>query len=110
MKIKVHIERLVLEGLPVTSLQARQVQGSLETELARLLAGGGLSEELRGGIAVPQLRAGTIQLAADNQPVRLGHGIARAIYGGIGKSTGRAEGLERRTAAYTPCAKPGCQR
>lgn len=85
MRINVHIERLVLEGLPVTSLQVRQVQGSIETELARLLAGGGLSGELRGGIAVPKVRAGTLQLAADNHPARLGRGIARAIHEGIGR-------------------------
>jgi len=84
MKIKVHIERLVLEGLPVTSLQARQVQGTLETELARLLATSGLSYELRGGIAVPSVRAAGIEVPRDNHPARLGREVARAVHGAIG--------------------------
>lgn len=106
MKINVHIERLILDGLPVTSAQGPQVQGALEKELARLLVGGGLSEELRGGIAVPRMRAGTLQLTAHNHPAGLGHGIARAVYGGIGKPTAGTEGR----TVHASRAKPGGQR
>lgn len=84
MKINVHVERLIMEGLPVTSLQARQVQGSLEKELARLLAVSGLSQELRGGITVPSLPAAGIQVAQDNHPARLGREVARSVHGAIG--------------------------
>ena len=37
MRINVHIERLILDGLPVTSLQGPEVGAAVETELARLL-------------------------------------------------------------------------
>jgi hypothetical protein len=84
MKISVHIERLVLDGLPVTNLQGPQVRDAVERELVQLLAAGGLSHELRAGGAVPSVRAGGIGLAPKNQPVRLGQQIARAVYGGIG--------------------------
>lgn len=84
MKINVHIERLVLEGLLVTNLQARQVQGALETELAHLLTGSGLSQGLRGGIAVPSLPAAGIEVPRENHPARLGREVARVVHGAIG--------------------------
>lgn len=84
MRINVHIERLVLEGLPATAHQAAEIQRAVETELAGLLARGGLSRELRGGIAVPRVRAGILQLGPDNRPAQLGRGIARAVHSGIG--------------------------
>ena len=39
MNINVHIERLVLEGLPVTDPDSPIVQAAIETELARIVAG-----------------------------------------------------------------------
>jgi hypothetical protein len=86
MKINLHIERLILDGLPVTSLQGPQVRAAVEAELARLLAADGLSHELRGGVAVPRVRAGAIQIGKENQPARLGQSIARAVHEGIGNS------------------------
>ena len=85
MNISVHIERLILEGLSVTSSQGALVQAALEKELGRLLAAHGLSEELHRGGAVPRVRADAIHLSQENPPAQLGQSIARAIYGGIGK-------------------------
>ena len=87
MKINLHIERLVLDGLPVTSMQGPQVRAAVERELARLLAAHGLSHELRGGIAVPRVRAGAIEIGKERQPARLGQSIARAVHEGIGNSS-----------------------
>jgi hypothetical protein len=86
MKINVHIERLILEGLPVTTLQGSKIQRAVEGELTRLLTWGGLSDELRSGIAVPQVRAGAIHLSKETAPDELGRGIAQAVYGGIGRT------------------------
>jgi hypothetical protein len=91
MKINVHIERLILEGLPPTIRQGVQVRRPLEMELARLLARGGLSEEIRGSIALPQVQAGTLQFSSDERPAKLGQGIARAVHEGIGQQAKRAE-------------------
>lgn len=85
MNINVHIERLILDGLPVTRGQGPMLQAAVETELARLLAANGLSSELQAGGAVPSVKAGNIRLAGDNNPDWLGQQIARAVYGGIGK-------------------------
>jgi hypothetical protein len=83
MRINVHIERLVLDGLPVTSLEGPRVRAAVEKELARLLADGGLSQEIRGGIAVPSVRGGAMQIGGEREPAKLGHSIARAVHEGI---------------------------
>ena len=85
MKLQVHIERLVLEGLPVTSLHGPMIQQVVEKELARLLESHGLADELRSGGAVPRVAAGSLQFAKDQRPAGLGRGIARAVHQGIGQ-------------------------
>lgn len=84
MNIHLHIERLILDGLPVQAGNGAQLQAAFEAELARLLADGGLSRELAQGGVVPSVRAGAISLVAEGQPAPLGNQIARAVYGGIG--------------------------
>ena len=85
MNINIHIERLILDGLPITHSQRPVVQASVEAELARLLAADGLTSALQTGGAVPYMPGGSIQLARDGNPNTLGQQIAQAVYGGIGK-------------------------
>lgn len=84
MNVNLHIERLILDGLPIESRHGSTVQASIETELARLVTQGDLASNLRGG-AVPSVRADAIQLASPSTPVQLGRQIAGSIYGSIGK-------------------------
>ena len=84
MRINVHIERLILDGLPVPTMQGTQLQASIERELARLLAANGLRSELMAGGAVSRLPAGSIQFAQDAPPAMLGNQIAQAVHGRIG--------------------------
>ena len=85
MNVRLHIERLVLDGLTVTPAERPLLQAALEAELGRLLTAGGVSPDLQSGIAVPSVRAGGIELARDGGPERLGAQIAQAVYGGIGR-------------------------
>ena len=85
MKINIHIERLVLDGLPVDTRDGALVQAAVDAELTRLLASGGLTDALRSGGAFDNVTTASIQLANDGGPFRLGEQIAGAIYGGIGK-------------------------
>lgn len=85
VKIDVHIDRLILEGLPLTRHQGVLVQAAVERELARLLAAHGLSGKARTGGAAPQVNAGSFELREANHPSRLGQQIARSVYGGIDK-------------------------
>ena len=82
--IHVHIERLVLDGLPIWHSQRPLVQAAVEVELARLLAADGLAPNLQGGGALPSVPAGSIQLTSEGNPNTLGQQIAHAVYGGIG--------------------------
>jgi hypothetical protein len=84
MKINLHIERLILDGLPVRAAQGALIQSAIETELAQLLTEGGLSSELTAGGAIPRLPASSIQLTTDAAPARLGQQVAGVVYRGIG--------------------------
>jgi hypothetical protein len=85
MNIELHIERLVLDGLPAEGSSAA-LREAIQMELARLLRSRGLSHELRGGIAVPRVRGGTVGI--EHQPAKLGQSIARAVHEGIGPPKG----------------------
>jgi hypothetical protein len=84
MSIKLHIERLILEGLPVSHAQGPALSAALERELARLLTNGGLESSLQSGGAWRSVPVRPFQLTA-GQPPQLGRQIARAIYQGIGQ-------------------------
>jgi len=83
MKIRLNVERLVLEGLPISRSQGPLVQAAIEAELARLLADGGL-EAGRGG-AMPDLPAGSIQLSSGDGPEAIGRKIAGSVYRSLGR-------------------------
>jgi hypothetical protein len=81
MKIDLHIERLILDGLPLNQREGAVLQNALERELAQLLGRGGI-ERLTGG-ALPNLPVGAIQLSSAGQPAQWGRQIARALHGGL---------------------------
>jgi len=82
MKIHLHIERVVLDGVPVD--QHRILRRALEQELTSRLMEGGLLPELSSGGAVPHVRGGAIEFTPRSHPARLGSQIAGAVYRGIG--------------------------
>lgn len=82
MNINVSIERLVLDGLPMSRSQGVLVQVAIETELARLLTVRGLAP--LPDTAVPSLAASNIQVAEQPCPTRLGQQIAQAVYAAVG--------------------------
>jgi hypothetical protein len=82
MKIHLHIERLILDGVAVD--QPRILSKALEQELAGRLMEGGLSPELRSGGAVSSVRGGAIELGHGSHPAKLGTQIAGEVYRGIG--------------------------
>jgi hypothetical protein len=85
MNINLHIERLVLDGIPLGPGQRPLLQTAVEAELTRLLSKGGLNNALQSGGALYNVRTAGIQLADDRIPARLGQQIAGAVYRGIGK-------------------------
>jgi hypothetical protein len=86
VNITLHIEQLILDGLPIGVPEARAVEGSLRRELTRLLAEGGIASELAEGGMSPSLPSQTVGHAAP-QPGALGQQIARATYRSVGAGT-----------------------
>jgi hypothetical protein len=82
--IHLHIERLILDGLPVERAQGPLVQAAVEAELARLLTENGLGVAFGAGGVVPGIDANGIQLSPGSSPAQLGRQIAQSVYGGIG--------------------------
>ena len=85
MNVRLHIERLILDGLPLSEAGAPHVQAAIETELARLIAAGGVSADFAGDRIVPSLRGGDLRMSLGGGDADLGRQIAGALYGGIGK-------------------------
>ena len=92
MRVVVHIERLVLEGLDLSPRQRLQLGAALSAELSRLIEAGGLHGELRAGLAMPRLDAGTLRLDPTCDSRALGEQLAQALYtNGLGDAPGREE-------------------
>jgi hypothetical protein len=83
MKITVHIERLILDGLPVERRDGSTVQAAVEAELTRLLVAEGLAPGLMSGGATPTAPGGTIHLTGETNPTHMGTQIAQAVHGGL---------------------------
>jgi 2-hydroxychromene-2-carboxylate isomerase len=83
MKTNVHIERLILEGLPVSIHEGPRVQAAMTAELARLIGAHGISDDLRHGAAVPAVRARGMRTAVRTTSRQLGTEIARMVYESI---------------------------
>lgn len=83
--ITIQIERLVLDGLPVTFHERGIMQAAFEAELVQLLTTGELSFDLQTGGVRNKVPAGVLALKADDTPATLGKKLARAIYEGIGQ-------------------------
>lgn len=85
MKINLHIERLVLEGLPLSSRHAPIVQLAVEQELTRLLRSNGIGPGLISGGAMPHAPGGNMQLATEASPRQMGTQIAQSVHEGLAK-------------------------
>lgn len=84
MNVRLHIERVVIDGIDVRSADRPALRAAIESELARLIGNGGIAPDLAGGIAVPRVQAPGIDVAPDAKPAQLGNAIAGAVYGGVG--------------------------
>jgi hypothetical protein len=84
MKINLHIERLVLEGLPLERAQGPQVQAAVQQELTRLLGANGVAPGLPG--AMPYARGSEVSYSRESTPRQLGTQIAQSVHGGLSSS------------------------
>ena len=83
--IALHVDRLVLDGIPLSGRDRQLLQVAVEAELTRLLSEGGLAAPLQAGGALHGIAASGIWLQRGDGPAALGRQIASAVYGGIGE-------------------------
>lgn len=86
MNINLHIERLILDGLPLEARDGAILRAAVEVELARLLTENNVAANWQTGGATPSVRADAIQLTAESSPTQIGRQIAGSIYGSTGKT------------------------
>jgi hypothetical protein len=77
--VSIHIDRLAIEGLPITSAQGVQLQQALQTELTRLIQGEGGSLAVQSA-HLPTLAIPAITVASPFSPADLGRQVARSLY------------------------------
>ena len=85
MTLRIHVERLVLEGFDYSARDAAHFESVLRTELSHRLSVGGLSEEWRAGGSVDALRPSEVSLPGKPTAGQSGRAVARAIHEGLGK-------------------------
>jgi hypothetical protein len=83
MHIVLHIERLVLDGVPLAPADHEALRNTLAGELGRLLAGG-LHPDLQSGGARASVAGGSIEIDGGATAPQLGGQLARAVHSGIG--------------------------
>jgi len=89
MRIVLHIDRLILQGVPLAGGAGSSLQAAVELELAERLIHGGVRRELKGA-TVPSIQIAKVVDATPQRPRELGQALARAVYSGIGENTPRS--------------------
>jgi len=82
--VSLHIERLVLDGMPLVAGQITQLQTAMQRELTQLLQRDGVGPALQGG-AVPAVQAPVIHMSTPFRPADLGRQIARSVHESLNK-------------------------
>lgn len=79
-ELTVHIDRLVLDGIPISALDHELLGEAVQTELARLITARGLEPAHSGALA----KLGAPPIAASPDASSLGREIAASVYAGMG--------------------------
>jgi hypothetical protein len=81
--VELHIEELVLDGLP--HVDRDRFGQAVQQELSRLFSEQGLPPSLHHGRALAQLDGGNIEVAPGAAEGSVAAQVARAVYGGFKK-------------------------
>jgi hypothetical protein len=83
MNVNLHIERLVLEGLPIDSHEGPLVQEAVRIELTRLLVRAQVPARVLSSGATPALNGVSIRAEPQASPSAWGGAIAQSVHGAI---------------------------
>ena len=101
MSIRVHVESLVLEGLPLSPVERTRLERALVAELTRSLGEGDFANGLGRHGAVPGLSAADIRVDAGNGGASIGAQLGRTIYGALASvKRGELAGRDTVPAAF----------
>lgn len=98
MNVSIHIERLILDGVPVSAHDSARMQAGVEAELSRLLSESGLPGELSRGGNWTTVRASSLQFGSSGHAGETGADIGAGIYSVLGGLTDTSAGRGRSTA------------
>lgn len=79
MNIDLQIDRLILEGIDLSTSQRTLMQANFESELSRLLAVYGIPQHLEHGGNIPRLLT-SVNVTNNVNPRQMGQQIAQSIY------------------------------
>lgn len=80
MSVRLHIEHLVLDGLPLEAADGPAVRTAVEAELTRLLTEEDVGAGLQRGGALASARGADVQLSPTPAPDAIGRQIGGAIH------------------------------
>jgi hypothetical protein len=89
MNIKLHIERLIVEGLPLEWRERQALHGAVEQQLIHLLTARGIPEGLQSASNVAALVAPVLNGGGDTAPQSLGTQIGNSLYAGLASESRR---------------------
>jgi hypothetical protein len=83
MGIQLHIERLVLDGLPLNAFEVSSFERAFRAQLTTLLLRGALPAVLSNGGAYPRLRANAFEFSSERVAVNAGRQTAQSVHGAL---------------------------
>jgi hypothetical protein len=83
--LSLQIDRVVVDGFPMTPAQTAQMHTALEIELHRLMNGDGRHSPWQSA-ATASLQAPHVRAAATTAPAQLGREIARSVFAALGRT------------------------
>jgi hypothetical protein len=83
VNVRLHIDRLVLDGIAVPQVDHPQLREAVERELVRLIGEGGVSSSFETGTAWPAVDGSDLRIRQGVSARDLGTQIAGALYGGL---------------------------
>lgn len=93
MTMRLHVERLALEGIALNGAERARLERAVIGELTRLLEAGQSSKQAPGAFvesgAVALLHGAAVPLATGRSTASLGVQVARSVYGAIAPMDGR---------------------
>jgi len=85
MEVRVHIDRLIVDGPIMGRAERNRLAEALSRELGRLITENGLPLAMAGGLAVPVALGGPLN-GFPTDPGAYGRALAGAVYAGLGNA------------------------